>query len=601
MSEQVKIQVIGPDKAETSVWAIKGQNLREALVLSGYDPGGTCGGRGTCGKCKVRLEGQVDPLGPEERARLLPEEVKAGERLACFCSVKGPLTASIDYNVLAPGYKIGPRWPGKRMAGQEVQTRSIFIPGLDKQNPLPLFDRLVDALPGFQIKIPPENLQALAAIDRQGRPALELQALVFEGREVRYISRETESAYGVALDLGTTSLQAILVDLARAEVVAIASHTNLQRVFGQDIISRISYCLENQEGLENLHRILINSVNDMVAELTSQAGISPYNLFSFSAVGNPVMLHFFLNLSPNGFAALPYCGLFGRDFLTTAAALSIDANPEAALWVLPQVGGFVGADTVAGLLTIPHLADLRFLFIDIGTNGEVVVGNRGKLWASSAAAGPAFEGGGITRGMRATPGAIDRIRWNQEGQLSYHVLGNMEPRGLCGSGIIDLTACLLEGECLNPEGNFSEQAWEKLAMRSRSRGAELVLDSGHSDLVFDQEDVRQVQLAKSAIRTAIEVLLNRAGLTSRDLDAVFLAGAFGSYIDPEQAVRIGLLPALDLSKICNLGNAAAEGAVMALLSPANREDAGKIARNVQHVELAAQAEFQDLFLSNLNF
>lgn len=601
MSEHVKIRVIGPDKSETGVWAVKGQNLREALVLSGHDPGGTCGGRGICGKCKVRLEGQVDALAPEERNHLLPEEIKDGERLACFCSIKGPMTAMLDYDVLMAGDKTAPR-TGKKLSGVGVQIRSIFIPGLDKHNPIPIYDRLIDALPGLDIRIPPENLSDLSSIDRLGRPALELQALIFEGREVKFIARQAESAYGVALDLGTTSLQAVLVDLARGEVSAVASRTNLQRVFGQDIISRISYCLENQEGLENLHRILINSVNEMVEELTAQAGIIPKNIFSLTVVGNPVMLHFFLKLSSNGFAAAPYCGLFLRGFRTGANILGIDANPEAGVWVMPQIGGFVGADTVAGLLSLPSITDLNFIYIDIGTNGEVVIGNRKGLWAASAAAGPAFEGGGISRGMRAIPGAVDRVRWSAEGQLSCHVLGGIEPKGFCGSGIIDLTGCLLEKGYLDDSGQFNEQAGDVLDMRNGSRGAELVLESsGSSKLAFDQEDVRQVQLAKSAIRTAIEILMKRSGMDRRDLDAVFLAGSFGSYIDPEQAIRIGILPEVETDKIRNMGNAAAHGAVMALISPRARDEAGKIGSMTRHVELADQEEFQDLFLKFINF
>lgn len=601
MSEQVRFTAIGPEQEEKSVWAIPGQNLREALVLAGLDPGGTCGGRGTCGKCKVRLEGNNKPMSSSERNKLLPDEIKAGERLSCFCTVEDSLTVTVDYSETLPGLKAHPRLADLSLAEKQVEIKRIFLPGFDRQNPVPLFERLKAALPGLQMRIPPANFNELAALDRQGRPAMELYALVLGGREVRGLSREKQSAYGVALDLGTTSLQGILVDLSRGEAVAMASHTNLQRVYGQDIISRISYCLENRGGLDNLHRILINGIDSIVEELCEKTGISPDKLFSFTVVGNPVMLHFLLCFQVGGFGSAPYCGLFTSDYLSSAAALGIKANPEASVWLLPQIGGFVGSDLLAGLMTISSRTELRFLYIDIGTNGEILVGNKGKFWAASAAAGPAFEGGALSSGMRADAGAIDRVRW-QDGSLEFHILGQIPARGICGSGIIDLVGCLLEAGYLDDKGIFTDAASEKLAMRAGNRGAELLLYTQEgAGVTFNQDDVRQVQLAKSAIRTAIEILLDKAGLKLRDLDVVILAGAFGSYIDPEQAIRIGMLPELEPGLIKNVGNAAAQGAVMALFSPSYQEAARSLSSRVQYVELAAQTDFQQLFINNMNF
>lgn len=601
MSEQVRFTAIGPEQKEREIWAIPGQNLREALALAGLDPGGTCGGRGTCGKCKVRIEGNIKPMSALERNKLLPDEIKAGERLSCFCTVEESLTVRVDYSETLPGLKDFARFADLPLTEKQVEIKRVFVPGFDRQNPQPLFERLKAALPGLQMRIPPENFNELAALDRQGRPAMELYALVFGGREVRGLSREKQSAYGVALDLGTTSLQAILVDLSRGEPVAMASHTNLQRVYGQDIISRISYCLENREGLDNLHRILINGIDSMIEELCEKSGISSDRLFSFTVVGNPVMLHFILRLQVGGFGFAPYCGLFTSDYCSSAGTLGIKANPEAAVWLLPQIGGFVGADLLAGLLTVAARNELRFLYIDIGTNGEILVGNRGKFWAASAAAGPAFEGGAVSSGMRADAGAIDRVRF-QDGCLDCHVLGQSPARGICGSGIIDLIGCMLEGEYLDAHGCFTDAASDKLSLRQGARGAELLLlTQGGAEIVFNQEDVRQVQLAKSAIRTAIDILLGKAGLELRDLDLVLLAGAFGSYIDPQQAIRIGLLPAVKPVLIKNVGNAAAQGAVMALLSSSYQKEAQTLSGMVQYVELATHADFQRIFLKNIDF
>ncbi len=602
MSEQVSIIVVDPEQKERRVWAVRGQNLREALVLTGLDPGGTCGGRGTCGKCKVRVESASSPMGAEERSRLLPEEIKAGERLACFIDVNESMTVRVDYSENMKGSKIRPRMADAgRVDPKYVETRRIFIEGLDKQNPVPLYDRLKKAMPGLIMKIPPDNLNDLAALDRQGRPTMELYALIFEGREVKCLSRDNDSAYGIALDLGTTSLQASLVDLVDGEVVSITSQTNLQRVLGEDIISRVSHCLDNPEGLGNLNRILINGVNAMIDELLAESGIPADQIFAFSVVGNPVMLHFFLRFNVNGFGSMPYYGMFYSDYLASAAALGLKANPEATVFLLPQIGGFVGSDTVSGLLSLNALNDQRFLYIDIGTNGEVVIGNRGQFWAASAAAGPAFEGGSITRGMRAVTGAIDRVQI-KDGSLSYHVLGGVNPRGLCGSGIIDLVGSLLEGQYLDSMGQFTSLSEERLAMRAGARGLELRLSGkSYPEIVFNQEDVRQLQLAKSAVRTAADILLEKAGMNAKDLNAVFLAGTFGSYVDPEKAVRIGLLPRVDGSIVKNIGNAAAAGAVKALLSPFQQEEARSLAGRIKYIELASQQNFSDLFIKNLNF
>lgn len=601
MAEQVLFKAIGPDQKQKNVWAVHGQSLREALVLAGLDPGGTCGGRGTCGKCKVRIEGQIEPMGPEERNKLLPEEIKAGERLSCFCRVKDPITVRVDYSETIPALKAITGRSDLAAREKQVENRRVFIPGLDKQNPVPLLERIKVALPNLVMRIPPANFNELAALDRMGRPVLELHALIFEGREVRCLSRDKQNAYGVALDLGTTSLQGIMVDLNQGETTALTSHTNLQRVYGQDIISRISYCLENQEGLDNLHRILINGINSILEELAEQSGTQLDKVFSYTVVGNPIMLHFLLNSSVNGFGSAPYCGLFLSDYQTTAGALGFKASPEASVLLLPQIGGFAGSDLLAGLLTIQGLSDLRFLYLDIGTNGEIAVGNRGRICAATAAAGPAFEGGSITCGMRAVSGAIDRVSLS-DGQLGFHVLGEAQARGWCGSGIIDLLGCLLEGGFIDRQGTFTAQAEEKLNMRPGIKGWEFILNNpGQSEVVFNQEDVRQVQLAKSAISTAIDILLKEAGLVYRDLDVVFLAGAFGSYIDPLPAMAIGLLPPVDSRLVRNIGNAAAEGAVRTLLSASCRHNALMLSQKVKYVELASQAGFQDMFLKNLNF
>jgi uncharacterized 2Fe-2S/4Fe-4S cluster protein (DUF4445 family) len=343
----------------------------------------------------------------------------------------------------------------------------------------------------------------------------------------------------------------------------------------------------------------------MIEEMLEEAGADPVNIYRVTAVGNPVMLHLLTGLSTIGFGSAPYIGIFSEELKITAANLGLKVNPLSQLIILPQLGGFVGADTTACLLTLSPFHDQTFLLIDIGTNGEIVLCHQGSMWAASAAAGPAFEGGAIGCGMRAGHGAIDKVI-GEQGKLVFRVIGGGPPRGICGSGIIDLIAVLLRDNCLDQNGIFTEKAKLSHNMRNGDHGAEIILLEGEgrlsaSPLVFSQDDIRQVQLAKSAIRTAIDLMLQKANIAPSRLDNIYLAGAFGSYLDPINIINIGLVPAADPGKIRNIGNAAAEGAIMALLSPAQLEAAATIKTKVQYIELAQQQEFQAIFLKNLNF
>jgi uncharacterized 2Fe-2S/4Fe-4S cluster protein (DUF4445 family) len=384
-----------------------------------------------------------------------------------------------------------------------------------------------------------------------------------------------------------------------------ASQSNMQRIYGQDIMSRLSYALEHEDGAEVLNKVLINNINAMIDDMSRQTGCLPDRIFKVSAAGNPVMLHFFLNLNTAGFGAAPYTGLFADALQLDCSQTGLNINRMAKLLVLPQLGGFVGADTTACLLTLSKCLNTTFLLCDIGTNGELVVCSRGKMWAASAAAGPALEGGALSSGMRAGIGAIERIRM-ADGKIAYDVIGGGAPKGMCGSAVIDLIAGLLQNGCLDESGVYTEAASEYFQVRSGSRGQEIILleadaTSGNAAIVFNQEDVRQIQLAKSAIRTAVEILLKEAGLKAADLDKVYMAGAFGSYLDALNLIRIGMLPDVKPERIINIGNAAAEGAVMALISHSCLGEAKRIKQQVRTVELANYPRFQELFLHYLGF
>lgn len=604
MTDKVAITVVDMGEREYIVWGLKGQTLMEVLLLNAVENENYCAGNGTCGKCKVRTEGLLNEITPTERDLLLPEEIKQKVRLACRTIVNGDSKVYIE-EIESYIPQFIPDQIEKDSSGEQIYLHSFFIPGLDKDIPIALHRRITEALPEFKLDISLDNINELLTIDRPGRPSLQLYAVVFPEGIVKYISREPEIIYGIAIDLGSTSLFASIVDLASGKVAGVVSKTNMQRIYGADIVSRLSYALENEEGEKNLHQILINNINSMIEDLVKQAGITLRQVFTLSVVGNPVMLHFFANINIKGFTSFPYMGAFVDELQLRAKEIGIMANDEACVSLLPQVGGFVGADTVAALLNLEEKTS-SYLLVDIGTNGEIVLHNRGRMWATSAAAGPALEGGHITCGIRAGSGSIDKVWLEDNNELKFNYIGEKPVKGLCGSAIIDLTAVLLAGNYIDNNGIINQVAEQGLKVINDDSSPYLVIYDQEDILpgqpiIFSQEDIRQVQLAKSALRTAIDLLLERAKLTYEDLDNIFLAGAFGNFLNPVNAVNIGLLPPVEAHKIINIGNAAANGAILSLLSNAKRNYASTLGKKIEYVELAYNQGFQAEFINNLNF
>jgi len=474
---------------------------------------------------------------------------------------------------------------------------------LDKEAPVPLQRRIKKALPGLMLQLGSSNWNELSSLDRVGRPALELYALIFNSQLVRSISREEKSAYGIVLDLGSTSLFAALIDLQDGKVRGMTAKTNMQRVYGADIISRVSYCLDNPDGLTRLHQVLINNINTAIEELLRDAEIGADGIYDFAIVGNPVMLHLLLGINPSGFAAAPYSGVIVDELNFSAGELGFTAGDNAMVYILPQAGGFIGADTIGGLLTLQSQKAGSYLFIDIGTNGEVVLCKKGQFFAASAAAGPAFEGGGISCGARAGTGIIDRVELDSEANLKFHIPGAEVANGICGSAIIDLIACMLKAGYIDGKGIITSKATEQWVTRGSERGMEIVLldSSAGAPIALNQEDIRQLQLAKAALRTAIDIVMEEAGVSLQQLEHIYMAGAFGSYIDPENAMLIKMIPSVSPEKVVNIGNAAAQGAMLALLSDKKRREARMLQDKIQCIELAHYPGFQEKFINNLNF
>jgi uncharacterized 2Fe-2S/4Fe-4S cluster protein (DUF4445 family) len=574
---------------------------------AGLDIESVCGGEGRCGQCRVRVQADLPPPGVDERAVLGPA-VAEGFRLAC--------------RVIAPaGSRI---WiPPESARGRPV----ILTTGVES-------DLEMDpAVRAFEIEVPPAELGRVVA-DRER--VLDQTGLA-EAREVRFglaqikslESRLTEGQgrltavirygrdlldlrpgwighpLGLAVDLGTTTVVATLVDLATGQTLAVQADANPQIAHGEDVISRISFAEKEADGRAVLAREATSCLNQLIRNACREAGVEPGLIFEAVVVGNTAMHHLLLGLNATPLARTPYVPAVSEALDVTATELGLNLAPGAMVHLLPVKAGFVGADSVAVALAVgADSIDEPTLIVDLGTNGELILVHEGRLWCCSTAAGPAFEGGHVSGGMRAARGAVDRVRLDERDLTpELSVIGRTAPVGLCGSGLVSLAAELIRVGAVKPAGGFSDKL-NNPRLRRGGRGGEFLLvtaaESGSGrDLVLTAKDISELQLAKAAVAAGARILLDQAGL---DVPSrVILAGAFGNYLDPADACVIGLFPGVDPETVQGVGNAAAVGAVMALLSVRQRRRARDLARKMRYIELAAHPEFADRFTDALRF
>ena len=551
----------------------EGTSLLQVQIDAGLQPDAPCGGRGTCGKCVVQIRASAQeewrsvracqtgvqsdlevltPL-PAQRAQILTDSgCSSGEELS-------PQVACVEVRVPAnrPGESVA-EWELFKAALREVTGREDWKPSL--------------------------SLAAkLAGMKKRSKSAAPLYAVIDDGR-VLDLCDAPQQVYMAAFDIGTTSIAGYLLRTDSPEPIAARGMLNPQRQFGADVISRADYALEH--GAEALAQCVHEAIDGMLGQLCADAGVDRRSVYALSVVGNTCIHHLFLGLVPESLTVTPYNPIISEALLLRAADFGLHAHPEATLRVLPVIAGFVGADTVGCLVaeSWERVEELT-LMIDIGTNGEIVLGKRDRMIACSTAAGPAFEGAKISCGMRGMPGAIDRVRL-EDGQLRWHVIGDCAPVGICGSGLIDLIAALRACGEIDESGKLAS-------------GAEYRLEG--TDVVLTQRDVREVQLAKAAICAGIELLVGRLGVTLEEIGQVHLAGAFGNYMNPDNACAIGLIPMELREKIRSIGNAAGEGAKRVLLEKNAWERASQLARQAEFLELASLGSFQDTFVDALEF
>jgi len=601
----------------------QGSTILEAALSAGVLINSHCAGSGTCGKCRIRLlSGPVSPVTQEEMLLLPQEQLRDGFRLACRCFPSDDVTAEVpesalvlQENFLEEGEVV------QRPLQPNVRSLDLVLPRPSLTDQRSDYERLKAALTFHGIP-PVAGLPLLRSLPDAVRSSSFQVRAVLAGNEVLELlpperddppldvargGEPVEPLCGVAFDIGTTSVVGYLFDLTSGQRLAVTSTLNPQTKHGADVISRMDLA-SSDEGLELLQSEAVGCLNQLVEILVTSANISRHNIYEATVVGNPCMTHLLLGVRPTNIAVSPFIPAFTESVGISGGSIGLLLHPRARVHVLPAVAGYVGADIVAGVVaTSLHQEGPPRLYIDIGTNGEVVLAAGGRLLACSTAAGPAFEGGEITFGMRAAAGAIDHVSINSDVECT--TIDDSEPVGICGSGLIEAVAELVKKGLVSPSGQllsaeFLSELPESLLSRLAAYNGQagfILSPSRNGPIILTQGDIRQVQLAKGAIAAGAALLLETAGLKAEDLDAILLAGAFGSFITKDSTLTLGLLPKVPPERIHSVGNGAGSGACLALLSSKARHVADEVAKSIEYIELSSNLPFQEKFVEAMAF
>ena len=597
-----------------------GTLLTEAAQRAGVEITQPCGGQGRCGRCAVQVTG--GDVRRRSTLRLTAEDVATGYTLACQSVVEGDVSVSVP-----PQEKIERRLTTDRVvadvqvpAGYDPKTAqtiqrvalTLTPPSMDDQTDD--WSRLTTAFrqqAGIdQVSVSLPLLRRIGPVLRDGE--WNINAVI----EVDHASRDAHHArlidvrvadtplYGLAIDIGTTTVSCWLVDLSSGQVVAQAAEYNDQIKRGEDVISRIIYAGKNGSGFE-MQSLVLETINFLIKNVCDKAKADPKDIFKATIAGNSTMVHLLLNIPASSIRLAPFVTAINHVPLLTATDLGLNVNSEATIDCLPGVASYVGADITAGVLS-SGLEDSEqlTLFMDVGTNGEIVLGNRDWLVTCACSAGPAFEGAGVVNGMRATRGAIEEVWINSETyEPSYRVIGNTKPRGICGSGLISLLSEMFITGVLDKGGNLNTHL-ESPRVRSGEHGLEYVVAWGEEtwhghDIVMTHVDVDNLLRAKAAIYAGYSVLADRVGVPLDSVERFLIGGSFGKYINVEKAVQIGLLPDLPWDQFAFLGNTSVKGTYLALLDWAQRDRLSEIASRMTYIELSADNTFYEAFTSAL--
>lgn len=595
----------------------QGRTIIEASRELSVEIESLCGGVRSCGKCKVKLvKGRLSPFTDEEAEFITESERAEGYRLACAARIKGdvfiyiPEESRLSEQVVR---KEATERPTELKPAITLCPVEMAHPSLC--DPLGDFDRLKKTLlERYSLHSLDIDYHALLKLPRFLRQEnWKITVAIWTDKEILDLRPgQANNVYGLAIDLGTTTIAGYLCNLRSGKLIATQSMMNPQVAYGEDVMSRINYAMSHPDGLKLMNRSIIDGLNQLIQTLTKECHLSREDILELTLVGNTVMHHFFLGIDPQYLGTSPFSPAIHQSINVKARELNLLIHPSANVYILPIEAGFVGADNVGVLLAEePYRRDEMVLIIDVGTNGELVVGNKERLLSSSCATGPALEGAHIQFGMRAAAGAIERVRVDSNDlEVDFKVIGERDwqseaktkaAKGICGSGIIDAIAELYKNGIIDKSGRFNPNI-SSPRLKTSGGSPEFVIAwredaSIGRDITITQKDVRNVQLAKGAIYAGAKVMMKRLGI--KKLDRVILAGAFGSYIDREKAMVLGMFPDCDLRNVSSVGNAAGDGARIALLNRDKRVEADEIARKVEYVELTVEKDFQKEFMDAL--
>ena len=566
-------------KEDLSIEVNSGDRLSECIRAAGLTLETPCNGLGLCGKCRVKAWGDLSPSEELESGFIDATNV----RLACLARVRGEVWIELP----PKGNQLKTINQGVAIEVEVDSSVKQVLLSVPERTAQPYLERLPYNSGSVDI------YRKAGKLERAG--ALQIYGVLIDNCLID-LGPEPGEILGVAIDIGTTGISAYLVDLASGEILQKESCLNPQSEFGGDVLSRISYCLENTQGPDQLREAIIGKLNELVIALTGNAGRAE-RVYQVVIAGNTTMLHFVLGIYPGSIARSPYRPVFLEQVDLKAREAGLQICPEGRVTLLPSVSGYVGSDILAGLVaTAFDKKDPPALFLDIGTNGEIVANLGGRLIATSTAAGPALEGMNISYGCRAEDGAIDSFLIEDNFDLQFTTIGATSPKGICGSGLIDITAAMVKRKLVLASGRFNPILDPRIKARVRDKKFYLT-----EEVYISQTDIRQIQLAKGAIASGVTLLLEEAGLPLEAIEEAVIAGAFGYHINPDSIRVIGLLPKGFKGKITFVGNSSVEGARLALINKGVLPQIKELKNRIEVLELSTNPRFQDYFVKALGF
>jgi uncharacterized 2Fe-2S/4Fe-4S cluster protein (DUF4445 family) len=594
--ERVRLRFLqsGEDRAVKEARVLAGTTIFDAASWNGVAIDSTCGGHGTCKKCKVKvISGHAAISSVDPRAFTI-EELKNGWRLACRADTHEDLTIEVPPLQTRP--KAALVGVGRHVILRPaIQKRYVELDEATLDDQASDLERLLAAMDDVEPRVPLDIVRELGGTLR--RANWKVTAVLADDLLIDVEEGDTSgSRHAIAFDLGTTTVVATLLDLETGQPKAVQSILNAQQPFGADVISRISAIMMDDGALEMLQRHAHETLQQLTDEVCAEGGVDPSEVYEVVVAGNQTMIQIALGIDPEPLSMAPFTVVARRMPEATAADFGVTVHRRAPAVMFPALGAYVGPDIVAGILATGITLDRRVrLFIDVGTNSEIVLGSSAKTLATAAPAGPAFEAAQIRCGMRAADGAIEGVKI-VDGDVELTVIGDVHPVGLCGSGLVDAVAELLGAGILDHSGRFVLDSSERLG----KIGDENVFYLS-DDVYLSQRDVRELQFAKASIATGWGILCRDLGVEPQEISQVLLGGSFGSYLSAASAVKIGLVPKLPLARIVSAGNVAGEGAKIAALSVTERAAANAILEEVEYVELSGRTDFNDLFIDQLSF